>query len=65
MEYCYFVFITIVLERCTSKRERCCKPINADLEPQGTSTVFDLIGARGAFVNLFSTTSAKRSSNGR
>ena len=28
-------------------------------------TVFDLIGARGAYVNLFSTTSAKRSSSGR
>ena len=26
------------------------------------STVFDLIGARGAYVNLFYTTSAKRSS---
>ena len=26
------------------------------------STVFDLIGARGTYVNLFSTTSAKRSS---
>ena len=30
-----------------------------------TNTVFDLIGARGAYVNLFSTTSAKRSSSGR
>ena len=29
------------------------------------STVFDLIGARGAYVNLFYTTSAKRSSSGR
>ena len=28
-------------------------------------TVFDLIGARGAYGNLFSTTSAKRSSSGR
>ena len=28
-------------------------------------TVFDLIGALGAYVNLFSTTSAKRSSSGR
>ena len=28
-------------------------------------TVFDLIGARGAYVNLFSTTSAKLSSSGR
>ena len=28
-------------------------------------TVFDLIGPRGAYVNLFSTTSAKRSSSGR
>ena len=27
-------------------------------------TVFDLIGARGAYVNLFSTTSAKRSPSG-
>ena len=29
-----------------------------------TCTVSDLIGARGAYVNLFSTTSAKRSSSG-
>ena len=29
------------------------------------NTVFDRIGARGAYVNLFSTTSAKRSSSGR
>ena len=28
-------------------------------------TVFNLIGARGACMNLFSTTSAKRSSSGR
>ena len=28
-------------------------------------TLFDLIGARGANVNLFSTTSAKRSSSGQ
>ena len=28
-------------------------------------TVFDRIGARGAYVNLFSTTSAKTSSSGR
>ena len=28
-------------------------------------TVFDPIGARGAYVNLFSTSSAKRSSSGR
>ena len=28
-------------------------------------TVFDLIGARGTYVNLFSTTSVKRSSSGR
>ena len=28
-------------------------------------TVFDLIGARGAYVNLFSTMSAKKSSIGR
>ena len=28
-------------------------------------TVFDQIGARGAYINLFSTTSAKRSSSGR
>ena len=28
-------------------------------------TIFDLIGARSAYVNLFSTTSAKRSSSGR
>ena len=28
-------------------------------------TVFDLIGTRGAYVNLFSTTSAKRSPSGR
>ena len=27
-------------------------------------TVFDLIGARGTYVNLFSTSSAKRSSSG-
>ena len=30
-----------------------------------TYTVFDLIGARGAYVNLFSTTSVKRTSSGR
>ena len=30
-----------------------------------TITLFDLIGARGAYVNLFSTPSAKRSSSGR
>ena len=30
-----------------------------------TPTVFDLKGARGAYVNLFSTTSAERSSNGQ
>ena len=28
-------------------------------------TVFNLIGARGAYINLFSTTSVKRSSSGR
>ena len=28
-------------------------------------TVFDLIGARGTYVNLFCTTSAKRSSSGQ
>ena len=28
-------------------------------------TVFDLIGAWGTYVNLFSTTSVKRSSSGR
>ena len=33
--------------------------------PEDIHTVFDLIGARGAYVNLLSTTSAKRSSSGR
>ena len=28
-------------------------------------TVFDLIGAQGAYINFFSTTNAKRSSSGR
>ena len=28
-------------------------------------TVFDLIGTQGAYVNMFSTNSAKRSSSGR
>ena len=28
-------------------------------------TVFDLIGAQGAYINLFSTTSAKTSSSGQ
>ena len=40
-------------------------PMRCNLTTGIVYTVFDLIGARGAYVNLFSTTSAKKSSSGR
>ena len=45
-------------------RTRLFEPSNTE-RVRNLHTVFDQIGARGTYVNLFSTTSAKRSSSGQ